>query len=369
MDAKRLDDLVEPPQVLPSALGDVSTDHPILTIPFTAEINGRHCLGSAISLVRAQVTGLIDPALNGQERIVRLNFAFQGFTVTLSVDCRIHMVGGSGGGSGGGAILVFTDPTGDHLPQLRHLLNGWIAGDLVSMGQVLGVNTAPLGGTGPKSGAAPSGSGLGARLFGTAAMLALAAGLVVTAMTLTYARGYVVTLPVAARIVAEGQVLTALAAGQIDYVNPAAAEGEVAFTLRADSGQILSVTMPCDCITTLEGIAPGATVQAGDPILSVHAADAALTARVSLPAELMFDLAQADGTTLTLADGRRVTARPALPLPNPAGREGDLIEVTLLPDGPALDPALAGALAEVTITKRSPALLAPARALFRAFGG
>jgi mannuronan synthase len=367
MDAARQDVAMKDQMQQPLSLGNSATDHPILSLPFTAEINGRHCLGTGISLVRAQVAGLLDPALNGQERLVRLSFAFQGFTVTLSVGCRIDIIGGTGGG----AVLVFGDPTGDHLPQLRHLLNGWIAGDLVSLGQTLGVTTAqPNGGSsGTASGHARSGSGLGARLFGTTVMLALSAGLAAVTLTLIYARGYQVTLPVAARIVTEGQVLHALAAGQIEYLNPMATEGEVAFTLRAEGGQVLAVAMPCACVATVEGLLPGATVQAGDPIMTVHPENAPMTARVSVPAERMFDLAAAEGATLTLADGRRIAARPVLPLPTPAAREGDTVSVTFIAETETLGPELSGALAEVTLTKRVPFLLEPARALFRALGG
>lgn len=366
MDAARLDEVTTDQAKHPRALGDSATDHPILSLPFTAEINGRHCLGTGISLVRAQVAGLLDPAMNGQERLVRLSFAFQGFTVSLTVECRIDMTGGAGGG----AVLVFSDPTGDHLPQLRHLLNGWIAGDLVSLGQTLGVTTQPGGPAArPAGGAASSGSRVLSRLFGTAAMLALAAGLVAATLTLVYVRSYQVTLPVPARIVAEGQVLTALAAGQIDYLNPEAAEGDVAFTLRADGGQVLAVAMPCACTATVEGLALGSTVQAGDPVMTVHPEGAPMTARVNVPAERMFDLAAAESATLTLPDGRRIAARPVLPLPTPAAREGDTVPVTFVAETDVLGAELSGALAEVTLTKRLPPLLEPARALFRALGG
>jgi mannuronan synthase len=368
MDTTRPDEMAaKTALLLPMNLGDGTTDHPVLSIPFTAEIDGRHCLGLEISLVRAQVAGLLDPALDGQERLVRLSFSFHGFAVTLAVSCRIALVGGAAGK----AALIFTDPTGDHLPQLRHLLNGWIAGDLVSIGQVLGTATTGPANSGGKAGARPgdqSGPGILSRLVGSLAMLALAAGLVAAVMLLTYVRGYLVTLPAPARIVAEGQVLAALAPGQIDYVNTAAAAGEVAFTLRTDGGQVLSVTMPCDCVASLEGVAPGATVQAGDPVMTVHAPGAPLAARVEVSPDMLFDIARADSAVLTLPDGRNLSVRPSLPLPAPAGRASDLVTVTFVADGLPLDAALAGTIAEVTLTRRIPTFLEPARALHRASG-
>jgi hypothetical protein len=56
---ERLDGLVEPLQVMPSALGMCRRIN-----PFPAGINGRHCLGSAISLVWAQVTGPMQAKLS-----------------------------------------------------------------------------------------------------------------------------------------------------------------------------------------------------------------------------------------------------------------------------------------------------------------
>jgi mannuronan synthase len=365
MDAKRLEEKVEKPTMPPLSLGEVATDHPTMTIPFTAEINGRHCLGTGISLVNATVAGLLDPALNGQERIARLSFSFQGFIVVLTVECRIKMIGDAGGK----AALIFLDPSGDHLPQLRHILNSWIAGDVVSIGPILGVSIGQdRQKTGGKAQAA-SGPGLLARAFGTLTMLAAAAGLAVAVLMLTYVRGYLITLPVPARIAAEGQVLTALAAGQIDYVNSEAAAGEVAFTLRAEGGQVLSVTMPCDCVGSLDGLASGSTVQAGDPVMIVHAPDAPLAARVSVPSEMLFDLAKAESALLTLPDGRQVAARLVLPLPTPAATKGDLVPVTFAADAQDLSADLSGSLAEVTLSRKIPTLLEPARALYNALGG
>ncbi len=88
----------------------MATDQPVLPVPFTAEIDGRQCRGEGVSLVRAEVAGLLDPALEGQDRLVRLSFAFQGFTVALAVRSRIGRV------DGGRADLVFTDPTATTFP-------------------------------------------------------------------------------------------------------------------------------------------------------------------------------------------------------------------------------------------------------------
>ncbi len=348
MDALKTDVMQDAAQApRPGDLGAVPTDHPVLPIPFTAEIDGRHCLGEGLSLVRGQVAGLLDPALEGQERLVRLSFVFQGFTVALGVRCRITGV------EGGKAVLVFTDPTGDHLPQLRHLLNGWIAGDLVSLGQILGVTTTPAktgrGGTG----AAAPGTGLAARLLGGTLMAAAAVALVGATLVLTYARGYTRTLPVPARVAAEGQVLTALAAGQIDYINPQAGRARSPSPCAPRTGRCCRSPCPGACSASLQGLVPGATVQAGDPVMTVHPQDAGLVATALVPAEMLFDLARAEAVTLTLPDGARLAATAQAPLPMPGPDGAALVPVTLRPLTP-LPADLSGALAEVTLSRPVP---------------
>ena len=345
----------------PGILGEVQTDHPILPIPFTAEIDGRQCRGEGLSLVRAHVAGLLDPALQDQERLVRLSFAFQGFTLSLGVRCRIDAI------EGGKAALVFLDPMGDHLPQLRHLLNGWIAGDLMSLGQVLSVTTAPV--KPGKSGAAvgAQGNGLAGRLIGGTLMAGALVALVGAAMVLTYARGYTSTLPLPGRIAPEGQTLTALSAGQIDYVNPAAKSGEVAFTLRAQDGTVLSVTMPCDCTATLLGQTTGSTVQAGDAVMAVHEADAAQVVTALVPAEMLMDLARAERVTATLPDGTRLDLAVPQALPLPASGDAAPVPVALSPLAP-LASDHSGGLARITLSQPAPLVLAPARGLLRALG-
>jgi hypothetical protein len=135
---------------MPADLGAGTTDHPLISIPFTAEIDGRQYKGSGLSLVRAEVFGLMDPALAGATRLVRLSFLFHGFTVLLGVECRIDPTPGPQGK----VVLSFIDPTGEHLPQLRHVLNSFVAGDLVTMGQFLAVSSVK-----PMSGKPAQGTG------------------------------------------------------------------------------------------------------------------------------------------------------------------------------------------------------------------
>jgi mannuronan synthase len=137
------------PVTLPSG-----NDHPVVDLPFTAVIDGRQFRGRGLSLVAAYVSGLIDPQAINAVRIVRLVFQFDGFSVALVAEARVR----EGTEGSGTAELAFVHPTGAHLPQLRHILNAFIAGDLMGLGQTLGVAATrapqrpPARGPPPKAG-------------------------------------------------------------------------------------------------------------------------------------------------------------------------------------------------------------------------
>ena len=65
----------------------------------------------------------------------------------------------------------------------------------------------------------------------------------------------------------DGRTLAATATGQVEFLDPQAKPGEVAYAIRANTGQVLSVAMPCDCRVEVLGVEAGSTVFAGDPVL------------------------------------------------------------------------------------------------------
>ncbi len=327
-------------------------DHPMIDMPFHVEIDGRQYKGRGISLVRATVGGLLDPQSAGAERIAWVVFRFQGFTVALTIEVRLQDVDAAKGT----ATLVFLEPLGDHLPQLRHLMNAYIAGDLVTLGNALSVSPP----AGPKPKAAPVG-GRGQRVAGTALMLALTVLLVTLVAGKVFQRAFTMTLATPAVIGFEGRTLAATATGQIDFLNPDAKLGEVAFAIRANTGQTLSVAMPCDCRVEVVGIETGSTVFAGDPILRLSAPDAALVLTGAVAPEQVLDLARASGVDLRFADGTRVAASLA-----PGGiapsAPGQPVPFRLVPDVPLPETRL-GQMAEVTLRRPVPLVLQPLASL------
>ena len=323
-------------------------DHAMLDIPFVVGIDGRQYRGERLSLVMAEVTGLMDPSLVGASRVIRLIFPFKGFSVVLDVTAEIRSIDRDHGS----AVLAFTEPGGAHLPQMRHILNSYIAGDLVAVGDVISIGAA-LPQTGKRAVASAGKVGLTfRRLIGGVGFALATLALVAVVAGLAYTRIFTTPILAAGRVVQDGMTLTALAAGQIDYVNPDAGKGEVAFSLRTNGGEQLSVAMPCDCSAQLMGQMAGATVQAGAPIMRVAAPDAPTVVMVDVLAPEMLDLAFADHIELRFADGTRVQARfDATSLQGTPG--GDVTPVRLVPDT-ALDPARLGQLAELTIVRRVP---------------
>ncbi len=328
-------------------------DHPMIDMPFHVEIDGRQYKGRGISLVRAGVSGLLDPQSAGVERIAWVVFRFQGFTVALSIEVRMQDVDLAKGT----ATLMFLEPLGDHLPQLRHLMNAYIAGDLVTLGNALSVNVAGAAGARPKAGHRAARGQRWRTIGGTALILALTAALLTLVAGKVFQRAFTLTLATPAVIGFEGRTLAATATGQIDFLNAEAKQGEVAFAIRANTGQTLSVAMPCDCRVEVMGVAAGSTVFAGDPILRLSAPDAALVLTGAVAPEQVMELAGAASVDLRFADGGHVTATLA-PGGLAVAAPGEPVPFRLVPTTPLGEDRL-GQLAEVTLHRPVPLLLQP----------
>jgi hypothetical protein len=92
-----------------------NTEHPVLAIPFTAYLGDHKLEGAELSVTAAYVIigGALDPAWKGHREVCKLQFDFQGFSVTLFPDMIV-----AGSRRDGEMTLQFMDPAGDHLPQL-----------------------------------------------------------------------------------------------------------------------------------------------------------------------------------------------------------------------------------------------------------
>lgn len=320
-------------------------DHPVVNLPFTAVIDGRQFHGRGLSLVAAYVVGLMDPAVLNATRIVRLMFQFDGFHVTLVVDAEVREAA-----PGSSEVeLIFVHPTGPHLPQLRHILNAFIAGDLVGLGQTIGVagTAAPKGLTDAdlperRLSLRRVAGGVGVGLFSLTLIIAVG--------MLTYQRMFVTLVPVLGTVISTGEVMRATTTGQIVFLDLTAGKADVAVAIQAASGDVQSLVMPCDCVVTAQGLREGSTVLIGEPILQLTSDSDQRLIAVAFPPAMLFDLAAADRIELTFPSGDKAlaTAEP-LGLPN-AGADAQVI--LLRPDAP-LDAGRVGEPVQVRILRDS----------------
>lgn len=325
-------------------------DHAVVDLPFTALIDGRQYRGQGLSLVSAHVVGLIGAQALAVPRLVKLVFDFGSFCVTLEILARVR----DAAGGKGGIDLDFIQPSGAHLPQLRHILNAYIGRDLVSLGQVIAV-----AGTTPPKPAKAKAAPTGRTYLQGGALAVLTLALVTVAGGLIYQRSSVHLLPDLGIVTLQGETLRATASGQIAFLDTAAPLGQVALAITTSNGDVLSVTMPCDCQATSLGLRVGSTVLAGEPILQLTPPNAAMVVLATIPPDLAFNLARNDRVELTLPDGSKRTAVASPSAGLSAGQTTVLIPAT------PLAPTLAGQPVRIRLIRDSGWLAAPLAAVSR----
>ncbi|MFN3635792.1 MAG: pilus assembly protein PilZ, partial [Rhizobium rhizophilum] len=163
---------------------DTGTEHPKTNIPFVTVIDGRQFTGRSLSLVSATVSGLAGPELEGKERIAVLRFDFDGYTISLQVDVRISRTHAETGE----VRLDFLEPTGEHLPTLRYLLNSYIAGDVTSVDGIISLRERAAVSGGKKQGTQTSIGGMVGSGLKTVATVAFSLALAGIAANLVYER-------------------------------------------------------------------------------------------------------------------------------------------------------------------------------------
>ncbi|MHA6345149.1 hypothetical protein [Roseivivax sp. CAU 1761] len=320
-------------------------EYPMLDIPFSVTVEGRRYAGEGLSMVGAEVGGLIDPALHDGEGIARLIFDFPGYQLVLTPSVRVHVL------SDNRMHLAFTEPTGEHAPQLRQVLGDYISGDLTASGSVIraGAFAETRGAKSP----APKPtfgqrfrSGVGSLLVlgATAALIAIAVGM---------AQSQLFTTAIAApgRVIPQGQTMRATADGQITFLDLEAPQGEVLYAIDTVDGETLSVAMPCDCTGRPVGVEEGSTVLAGEPVVAVADPDAPLMVEARLPQELLFQVQRAGRVDVELSGGASFSARLDESFRPPGALEVDAPVRALLEPATALPDDAVGQVAALTVPR------------------
>ena len=274
------------------------------------------------------VPGPVERNVIGRQLTCKLQFDFDGFTVNLFPVVRVAQ------DHDRQLSLQFLDPTGPHLPQLRYILNSYIAGDFVSLGSMMGY-------TGPtqlKTSETPKGGRIGRFLKRVMTLTASAA--LIGAAGLAIVERYTQSFePRPVFISRDGSDMRATSAGQIAFLNPEAKAGEVVFSIAANSGDVLNVMLPCNCeVNVTDGIYEGATVLASDPILTFFPSTVEVRVQTQMSIEGIAKAMGGEEVYLDLSDGRSVLVDVMLnSASNAAAARGDLyLPVVLVPGEGAL---------------------------------
>lgn len=286
------------PQAVPTDFA-YESEHPVLAVPFSAVFGDSRLEGVGLSLAAAfvAISGPFDPRWMNHRAPVALRFDFENFSIQVNAEVQV-----AGSRAPGEMTLQFVDPLGPHLPQLRHILNSYISGDLVTLGSFL----AYTGPSKPKAAKADESTPLRLRIKGYATAAASVLALI-AAVGLMYQRGTTTTEIRPVFITRDGQPMRATTAGQISYLNPQAKKGEVVFSINSNTGDVLNFQLPCDCeVSVTDGIYEGATVLPIDVILSIFNEKLGVRVNTQISIEGLTKVMDGAAAYLDLSDGRSV---------------------------------------------------------------
>lgn len=330
---------------IPSEFG-FETEHPVVPIPFKVQFGEHRLDGIEISVTAAYVAinGALDPAWKGHKEFVKIQFDFQGFSVSIFPEVMV-----AGSRADGEMTLQFLDPAGAHLPQLRYVINSFIAGDFVSMGGLM----AYSGPTQPKiaKGTEATNSKFRIRSIAVAVMSLTLIAAAANFMLLRYTQSYEQRPVFVERL---GNEMRATTAGQVAFLNPEAKKGEVVFSVNSNTGDVLSFQLPCDCeVAVTKGIFVGATVLPIDTILSFFGSTVEASVETQMSIEGLAKAMNGEAVYLDMDDGRSipVTVTPTSAT-NAAALAGDLyVPVDLVPEPGTLGPEDIGKSARLRLVK------------------
>lgn len=281
---------------VPAGFG-LENEHPMLTMPFSLKVGNEWVQGKRISVTEIEVAASKDSVVAGKKDLATLSFPFENMAITLTAE-----VTATNRGDGNTCVLLFSEPTGAHLAQLRYIINSFIAGDLVTLKGLMSYS----GPTQPKAAKAAEKKNVRDRvrsigLAFASLIIAFVAGTVVFSRYTSSYEMHPVFIDRA------GHGMQATVAGQVTYLNPAAADGEVAFSIASTTGDVLSFQMPRDGEVVLASeIFEGATVLPTDLILTIFDDTPALRLRTMISIEGLTRALQGDPATIELRDGRKL---------------------------------------------------------------
>ncbi len=322
----------------------LDNEHPTLSMPFRLKFNGQWYEGIRLSVTQVEVRATADAPATGSRDLATLQFPFEDFAITLNAEMRV-----SEGGDSDTLVLLMTEPTGAHLAQLRYILNSYIAGDIVTLKGMMAY-TGPTQPKAPKAQAEASKRDR-IRSIGVALASLLIAFLAASVVFGRYTTAYELH-PVF--IDQAGLNMQATVPGQLTYLDPEAAPGDVAYTIAATTGDVLSFQMPTDGnVKVASEIFEGATVLAEDLILTIFDNSPEVRLRTMISIEGLTRALQGDPAIIELNDGREFAVKVLVrDNTRSASLKGDLfVPVDLAVIGQELDPSDINKSARLRLSK------------------
>lgn len=308
-------------------------EHPLIAVPFVLRVDGQPFRGRRASLTRliCEPGGMV---VGHGPQMARLEFEFADFALAVTTQVV------AGGAAEGGMVFHFAEPTGAHLPQLRYVLNAVVAGEVANLDGLLSY-TGPVEPEAPK----PRSERSFRERARSLATIAISSLTMLLAGSTVYERATTGHELHPVFIEPEGRQMRATAPGQLTLVDGEAAEGEVAFAITSNAGDVLAFAMPCDCRAEVAATAfEGATLLPSDLVMTVYDAAPTLRARTLMSIEGLARAMTGDHVTIELRGGRSLPVNVvATDNTHDATLRGDLyVPVELRAPGGAFDPALAG---------------------------
>ncbi|MFT5797423.1 MAG: alginate biosynthesis protein Alg44 [Candidatus Azotimanducaceae bacterium] len=334
---------VENPKPVPLGFG-FENEHPMLTMPFSMKLGDQRINGIRISVTDLEMAVPSGTMVAGRKGVVTLTFPFEGFEISFAAQ-----VTATDRGDVNTSVLLFSEPTGAHLAQLRYIMNSYIGGDIVTLNGLMSYS----GPTQPKSPKTASKKSIRDRIrsIGVALLSLMLALIAVTVVFSRYNSAYE-QHPVF--IDRAGLPMLATVSGQLTYLNADAPAGEVAYSIASNTGDVLSFQMPRDGEVALASeIFEGATVLPTDLIMTILDIKSLLRLRTLISIEGLTRALQGDAATLELSDGRTMPVTIKVrDTTRAATLRGDLfVPIDLKVDGESLSPTSINLAARLRLSK------------------
>ena len=328
---------------MPAGFG-LENEHPMLTMPFTLRIGDHTFEGKRISVTQMELKrGPRRPA-EGGKGLATIHFPFEDFSVTLTANITV-----APSEDLETLVLLFSEPTGPHMAQLRYIMNSYIAGDIVTLKGMMAY-TGPTQPKAPKM-AEPKPRRERIRSIAVAIISLSVAFLAASVVFDRYTTAYE-SHPVF--IEQSGLRMHATVPGQLTYLDPNAAPGDVAYTIAATSGDVLSFQMPNDGqVEVASDIFEGSTVHAEDLILTIFDNSSELRLRTMISVEGLQRALQGDPVRIELNDGRALPVKVVVrDITRSASMKGDFyVPVDLAVQGEGLTPSDVNKSARLRLSK------------------